>query len=191
MTLQQPHLIVREHEGRVLARFAFQADESLVAGLQIVAQPYTYAGGRNLQPGQAQLIGHPLGAVGRTGEAIIQDLGLDLRGDTVGMRIACAAPAFDQPGHAAGLEGPADLVERVPVVAHDLAGAGHVARFIGQLQQGELEKIGSGPLFNCPKYLAIPPIASLVCTAAHIAPLHFYASHGPMRATWAVCEAGP
>lgn len=51
---------------------------------------------------------------------------------------AQARALFDHRGDAAGLEGTLDLVERVAVVAHQLAGLGHIAEFFGQLQQGRL-----------------------------------------------------
>src|SRR5262249_1010813 len=63
---------------------------------------------------------------------------LDLLRDTVGVRTARTAPLLDQPGRAAHLERPLDLVERVAVVAHDLAGLGDVAELRGELEQGEL-----------------------------------------------------
>jgi hypothetical protein len=40
--------------------------------------------------------------------------------------------------HATDLEGALDLVERVAVVAHDAAGLGAVAQFLGQVEQGQL-----------------------------------------------------
>jgi hypothetical protein len=69
------------------------------------------------------------------------------------MRAAGAAALLDQRGDAAHLEGAADFVEGVAVVAHDLAGASDVAEFIGQLQQrqlafGTLGQSGHGDLLN-------------------------------------------
>jgi len=54
------------------------------------------------------------------------------------MGIARAAALLDEGGHAAGLEGLPNLVERVAVEAHDLGRLGDVAEFLGQLQQGPL-----------------------------------------------------
>lgn len=55
--------------------------------------------------------------------------------DTIGVR---ATPLFDEGGDAAGLEGALDIVERIAVLAHQLASLGHVAEFLGQLQQRQL-----------------------------------------------------
>ncbi len=54
------------------------------------------------------------------------------------MRVSGAAALLDEGGDAADLEGLLDLVEGVAVVAHDLAGPGDVAQFLGQLQQRQL-----------------------------------------------------
>lgn len=63
---------------------------------------------------------------------------LDFGRDPVRVGAAGTAALFDEGGDPAHLEGATDLVERVAVVAHDLAGAGDVAEFIGQLQQRQL-----------------------------------------------------
>ena len=123
----------------VFSRFPFQAHQALVAGLQIVAQPDAAdARGRDFDAGQAQVIGDALGAVGRPGQAMGQHPFLDLRGDPVRVGAAGAAALFDQRGDAPHLEGAADFIEGVAVVAHDLAGPGDVAEFVGQLQQRQL-----------------------------------------------------
>ena len=72
-------------------------------------------------------------------EGVVEDLVLDLvrrRGwgaDRAG-RGFCSIRAAD----AADLERALDLVERVAVVAHDLAGLGDVAELVGELQQRQL-----------------------------------------------------
>jgi CSLREA domain-containing protein len=52
----------------------------------------------------------------------------------------CLRPALllDEGRDPADLDGAADLVERVAVVAHDAAGLGDVAQLLGELEQGEL-----------------------------------------------------
>jgi hypothetical protein len=51
------------------------------------------------------------------------------------MGVFGAAALLDQGANATDLKGAADLVKGIAVVAHDLAGLGHVAEFLGQLQQ--------------------------------------------------------
>ena len=87
---------------------------------------------------QAQLVGDELRTLGGMGQAEVEDDLFDLGRDPVGVWPARAATLFDQGGDSAGLEGALDLVERVTVVAHDLARLGDVAEFLGQLQQREL-----------------------------------------------------
>ena len=62
----------------------------------------------------------------------------------VGVGMARSAAALHQAGDAAHLEGAPGLVERVTVVAHDLAGLGNVAQFLGQLQQDSLRLVLCG-----------------------------------------------
>jgi hypothetical protein len=134
--LQQPHLLVGKDEGGGVAAFALQPHEAFVAGLKIVAQPHTaHAGRRDLHALQPQLVADALGAVGGALQAVVEDLGLDLGGQAIGMRAAGATAVIDEGGHAAGLEGAPHFVEGVAVIAHDLAGPGDVAEFLGQLQQ--------------------------------------------------------
>lgn len=54
------------------------------------------------------------------------------------MRAARSPALFDERGKAADLEGAADFVERVAVVAHDATGLGDVLEFLRKIQQGEL-----------------------------------------------------
>jgi hypothetical protein len=138
VALQQAHLLLGEHEGGGLAGFTFQPHQAFVTGLQVVAQPdAAHPGRRDLHALQPQLVAHALGAVGGPVQAVVQHLGLDLGGQAVWVRAAGAAAVLHQGGHAAHLEGTAHLVEGVAVVAHHLAGAGDVAEFVGQLQQGQ------------------------------------------------------
>jgi hypothetical protein len=51
------------------------------------------------------------------------------------VRVARSALLLDERGHAADLEGALHLVERVAVVAHQLAGFRHVAELFCELQQ--------------------------------------------------------
>ena len=82
----------------------------------------------------------------RTLQGIGQDLGFDLWRDTVGVRVARTASLLDERGDAAGLEGSTHLVEGVAVVAHDFAGFGDVAEFLGEMKQRQLS---SGTLSEC------------------------------------------
>jgi hypothetical protein len=87
---------------------------------------------------QAELVGDALGAVGGVVEAVGEDPGLDLRADAVRMGPAGPAALLDQGLDAADLEGAADLVEGVAVVAHQPAGLGDIAELLGKLEQREL-----------------------------------------------------
>jgi hypothetical protein len=77
-------------------------------------------------------------------ECVVQDLGLDLGRDATWMWSAWSTLLLDERVHAADLKRALDLIERVAVVAHDArvahdaAGLGHVAQFLGQLEQGQL-----------------------------------------------------
>jgi hypothetical protein len=53
------------------------------------------------------------------------------------VRVARAALLLDECGHAANLEGALHLVERVAVVAHQLAGFRNIAELLSELQQGQ------------------------------------------------------
>jgi len=71
-------------------------------------------------------------------ERVGEDPGLDLIGDPVRMWPARAPALLDQGGHTADLEGPADLVKGVAMVAHDATGLGDVLKLLSQLQQRQL-----------------------------------------------------
>src|SRR5690606_39512456 len=105
-----------------VAGVSFQPQQALVAGEQIVTLPYPAHPRRaDLDPLQAQLVGDELRASGGMGQAEVEDGRLDLGRDPVRVRPTRAAALLDQGSDAAGLEGALDLVERIAVVAHDLA----------------------------------------------------------------------
>lgn len=54
------------------------------------------------------------------------------------MELARAGALLDEGGRAAGLEGLPDFAERVVVEADDLGRLGDVAKYLGQLQQGQI-----------------------------------------------------
>lgn len=104
-----------------------------------MTQPHpAHPAGGDRHPLQPQLVGDPRRPVGRPLQAVVEDLLLDLGRDEVRMRAARPALLLDQGAHPAGLERPANLLEGVAVVAHDPAGLGDVAQFVGELQQREL-----------------------------------------------------
>jgi hypothetical protein len=53
------------------------------------------------------------------------------------MGVFGSALVLDEGGDAADLEGASDFVEGVPMIAHDLAGFGHVAELLGEFEQGQ------------------------------------------------------
>jgi hypothetical protein len=71
-------------------------------------------------------------------QGVAEDLLLDLGRHPIGVWPAGAAALFNERRHATGLEGPADLVEGVAVVAHETAGLGDVLELGRKLQQREL-----------------------------------------------------
>ena len=71
-------------------------------------------------------------------QGVVEDRLLDRLGNAVGMRAARTTLLLDKRRGPADLEGSLDLVERVPVVAHDPAGFRDAAEFFGQLQQRQL-----------------------------------------------------
>src|SRR5262245_27747789 len=71
-------------------------------------------------------------------EGVVEDLVLDLLRHAIGVRSARPATLLDQGGGSSHLEGALDLVERVAVVAHDLAGLRDVPQLGGELQQRQL-----------------------------------------------------
>jgi hypothetical protein len=84
----------------------------------------------------AQLVRHPLRPLCRVLERVVQASFLGRNA----VRVGAAGPTLllDEVRHATHLEGAPDLVERVAVVAHDLAGLGDIAGLLGELEQGEL-----------------------------------------------------
>jgi len=71
-------------------------------------------------------------------QGVGQDLRFDVLRDAVGMRSPRATALLDESGHPADLEGAADLIERVAVIAHDAAGLRDALQLLGKMQQGEL-----------------------------------------------------
>jgi hypothetical protein len=115
------------------------ASDTLVAGLQIVTKrDVSDARRRDLDPGQAKLVGEALGTVSRTLQTVVEHARLDLRGDAVRMGRTGAAAALYERRHAARLEGAAHFVDGVAVKTHDAAGLGHVAEVVGELQRRAL-----------------------------------------------------
>jgi hypothetical protein len=53
------------------------------------------------------------------------------------MRVFGSTFVFDERGDASDLEGASDFVEGVAMVAHDVAGFGHVAELLGEFEQGQ------------------------------------------------------
>lgn len=149
---EQSPLFVGEDVGGV-AGLGFEPEQALVAREDVVALPdAAYVRWTDLDAGESKLVGDELRSLGGVLEAEVEDGGLDLGTDAVGMGAARPALLLDEAGDTGGLEGALDLVERVAVIAHELACPGDVAEFLGQLQQRELalgNLLGSGHL-GCP-----------------------------------------
>ena len=138
MALEQSDLGIGQDIGLFL-RLGLQPHQTLVSGPQIMAQPDAPDAGRaDVHPGQPQLVGDACGAMSRLDQAALQNALLNGFRNPVGMGMLRPPALLDQGGNAADLEGLLDLGESVAVIAHDLAGLGHVAEFLGQLQQGQL-----------------------------------------------------
>ena len=74
-----------------------EAEEAFETGLEIVPKPDAAdAGGADLQPAQAELVGDALCAVRGVLQGVGEDLSLDVRGDTVGVGPARPATLFDE-----------------------------------------------------------------------------------------------
>jgi hypothetical protein len=117
-----------------LAGRLFEAEKPLVLGEQVVAAPDAAdAAGAHLHPAEHEVVGGALGAVARVIEGVGEDGILDLLADAVGVRTLGAGEPVEQPLGAVGLEVPADLVELLTAVAHDLAGLRHVPEFLAEL----------------------------------------------------------
>jgi len=121
LALQQLDLGLREHEG-LLAGVALEAHQALVACLDVVAEPDAPdAAGTDVHVVEAQLIRHPLRPLRRVLQRVVEDSLLDVGSDAVRVWVSGAALLLDERGDAADLEGALYLVERVAVVAHQLA----------------------------------------------------------------------
>ena len=138
VTLEELDLLLAEDEGRLL-RLPLEAQQALVAGLEVVAHPDpAHAARADLDVLHAELVGHPHATLGREVEGVGQDLLLDLLGDAVGMRAARAALLEQKRGCSSRLEGPSHLVEGVAVVSHEAAGLGDVTELLGEFERREL-----------------------------------------------------
>ena len=74
----------------------------------------------------------------RVGQSVVEDLLLNVLGKAIRVLSPRAALLLGQRRGAADVEGALHLVERVAVVAHDLAALGDVAQFFSELEQREL-----------------------------------------------------
>ena len=72
------------------------------------------------------------------GQGVVEDGGLDLGRDAVGMRPLGAGKPVDQALGAIGLEIAPDLVELLTGITHHLAGSGDIGEFCGKFEQTEL-----------------------------------------------------
>src|SRR5262249_18789447 len=116
VSLQQPDLGLGQHDGITLS-VLLEAHEAFVAGLNSMPQPNSaHPAGADLRAGQAQLVGHTLWPMGGKREGVVQDLLLNLWGDSIGMRVTRPTLLLHEGGDAADLEGATDFVERVAVV---------------------------------------------------------------------------
>jgi hypothetical protein len=135
VTFQELDLRFRQHD-RVALRFTLEPHEPLVPRLDAVPRPHpAHARWAYFDGLQAKFVRDPLCTVCRPAQRVIEDLLLDLSAYPVRVRVLRSAPFLHQRSHASDLEGAAHLVERVAVIAHELAGLGHVAELLGQLQQ--------------------------------------------------------
>ena len=135
VALEQTDLLFGERV-RLLPGLGFQAQQALVAGLEVMTQPDpAHAGGTDVDTLEPEFIGDALGAVNGLLETQLEDLLLNGFGDLIGVRILWSPALLDKSRNAADFEGLLDLIEGVTVVAHDLAGLGDVAQFLGELQQ--------------------------------------------------------
>src|SRR5262249_44377879 len=139
VALEEADLLLGEDEGGVRLDGALQAQEALQARFEVVAEPHPAdAGWAHRQALQPELVGDALGAVGGVGQGVGEDPRLDLGAHAIGVGTTRPAPLLDEGLDAADLEGAADLIERVAMVAHETAGLGDVAELLGKLQQREL-----------------------------------------------------
>ena len=85
VALEELELLGREHKGLVLG-VLLEAEQALETSLEVVAKPNAAdARGTDLEPAQAKLFGDPLRAVRGVLQGVGEDLGLDFRGDAVGV----------------------------------------------------------------------------------------------------------
>ena len=118
---------------------ALETHQAFVARLDVVAEPDAPDAARaDVHVVEAQLVRHVLRPSRRLVEREVEDSVLNVGSDTIRVRVARAALLLDERGDAADLEGALHLVERIAVVAHQLAGLRDVAELLSELQQGQL-----------------------------------------------------
>src|SRR6185312_488908 len=101
---------------------ALEPHQALVARLDVVAEPDAPNAARaDVHVVEAQLIRHPLRPLRRILQRVVEDSLLDVRSDAIRVRVTRAALLLDERGDTADLKGALHLVERVAVVAHQLA----------------------------------------------------------------------
>jgi len=135
VALQQLDLLLAEHEGGI-AGGLLQPQQAFGLGFQVVPHPDAAdAAGTDGGSHQSKLIGDALWSVSRFSQRVVEDLLFDLGGKAIGMRVFRSALVLDERSDASDLEGSSDFVERVPMVAHDLAGFGDVSELLGEFEQ--------------------------------------------------------
>ena len=133
-TNKQPHLLIAEHDRPVL-RLLFQPQEPLMDPRKIVPEPEpVHARVTHVHAPEAQLARDALRAPSGPFQAQSQYLLLDLRSPAVRRR-AFRRTFFLHWGGASGFQGPTHVVERVAVIAHDMAGLRYAAEFFDELKQ--------------------------------------------------------
>lgn len=114
-----------------VADVLLEAQQPVVLGQQVVPAPDpAHTAGAHVDPLQVQVLGDAQAALGRVGEAVVQNGLLDLVRHPVRVRALRAGQAVDQPVRPVGLVVAADLVELLTAVAGDLAGLADVAHFV-------------------------------------------------------------
>jgi hypothetical protein len=74
-------------------------------------------------------------------QGIGEDPLFDLRRDPIGMRATRAAPLFNEGGDTTGLEGAADFIEGVAVIAHETAGLGQFWSSVASRSSERLRRV--------------------------------------------------
>jgi hypothetical protein len=136
--LEKPDLLVRQHDGLFLAGL-LESKQPAMPRFEVLTLPDSSDATRSdIEALKTKLVRDPLSPVRRLFQAELQDLLLDLRRNAVGVRSARTSLVCHKRRHASHLEGTTDLVKRIAVIAHELAGPRDVLKFFGQRQQREL-----------------------------------------------------